>query len=63
VEPFRCEKGFERGDTTVTVNVPYGVSELFDFQNYEPERLVEAALSAARRSSTFGPTPPSAWAI
>ena len=40
-EPFRVMKGFDADDTTVTVNVPYGVCELFDFQNHEPELLIE----------------------
>jgi hypothetical protein len=45
--PFRVQYGFDRSDTTVTVNVPYGVCELFDFQNYQPERLIECFATVA----------------
>jgi hypothetical protein len=38
---YRVERGFSREQSTVTVNVPYGVTELFDFQNCDPELLVE----------------------
>jgi hypothetical protein len=38
---YRVERGFSAEQSTVTVNVPYGVTELFDFQNHDPERLVE----------------------
>lgn len=40
-EPWRVQQGFSAESTTVTVNVPYGVCELFDFQNWEPDKLVE----------------------
>ncbi len=38
---YRVERGFAPEQSTVTVNVPYGVCELFDFQNHEPELLIE----------------------
>jgi hypothetical protein len=39
--PYRVQQGFKAEDTTVTVNVPYGMTELFDFQNSDPELLIE----------------------
>jgi hypothetical protein len=40
-EPFRVQMGYAPESSTVTVNVPYGVVELFDFLNYDPELVVE----------------------
>jgi hypothetical protein len=40
-EPWRVQQGFGRDESTVTVNVPYGMTEFFDFQNHDPERLIE----------------------
>lgn len=39
--PYRIEQGFDAAQSTVTVNVPYGACELFDFQNSDPELLIE----------------------
>jgi hypothetical protein len=39
-DPWRVRQGFPATSTTVTVNVPYGVCELFDFQNWEPDKLI-----------------------
>jgi len=38
-EPFRVAKGFSREETTVTVHAPYGIAEVYDFYNTEPEAL------------------------
>ena len=35
------QQGFGRDESTVTVNVPYGMTEFFDFQNSDPELLIE----------------------
>ena len=48
--PFRVERGFSHEETTVTLNVPYGVTELFDFQNSDPELLVENFATVAATS-------------
>ncbi len=48
--PFRVERGFSAEQSTVTVNVPYGVTELFDFQNHDPELLVENFATVAATS-------------
>lgn len=40
-DPWRVQQGFDLADTTVTVNVPYGMTEFFDFQNSDPELLIE----------------------
>jgi hypothetical protein len=47
---FRVLQGFPATSTTVTVNVPYGICELFDFQNYEPERLIEIFATVSSNS-------------
>lgn len=39
--PWRVQQGFSESDTTVTVNVPYGMTEFFDFKNSDPELLIE----------------------
>ncbi|MFC0527290.1 UGSC family (seleno)protein [Phytohabitans kaempferiae] len=41
-EPWRVQQGFAREQSTVTVNVPYGMTEFFDFQNSDPDKLVES---------------------
>ena len=38
-DPWRVQQGFTLDDSTVTVNVPYGMTEFFDFQNSDPELL------------------------
>lgn len=40
-QPWRVQQGFAADDTTVTVNVPYGMTEFFDFKNSEPERIID----------------------
>jgi hypothetical protein len=40
-DSWRVQMGFAKSDSTVTVNVPYGMTEFFDFKNHEPERLIE----------------------
>ncbi|MSQ25215.1 MAG: hypothetical protein EXR49_02910 [Dehalococcoidia bacterium] len=47
-EPYRVSKGYSKDATIVTVNVPYGVCELFDFQNHDPNKLIKVFGSAAR---------------
>ena len=34
--PYHVTKGYAEDASVVTVNVPYGVCELFDFQNHDP---------------------------
>ena len=60
-QSFSEYKGFAADDTTVTVNVPYGVAELFDFQNYEPEKLVECFATLA--SNTCGSPSNGVWLV
>ena len=38
-DPWRVQQGFALDDSTVTVNVPYGMTEFFDFKNSDPELL------------------------
>jgi hypothetical protein len=40
-EPWRVQQGYSLEDSTVTVNVPYGMTEFFDFENHDPELLIE----------------------
>jgi hypothetical protein len=39
--PWRVDQGFNKEDTTVSVTVPYGMTEFFDFKNSDPEILIE----------------------
>jgi hypothetical protein len=59
--PFRVQQGYSQAETTVTVNVPYGVCELFDFQNYEPEKLIECFATVA--SNTCGSPSNGVWLV
>lgn len=44
--PHHVEKGFDAAASTVTVQFIYGICDLFDFQSYEPEPLVDVFSSA-----------------
>src|SRR4029078_1611294 len=57
--PFRVMEGFTAAESTVTVNVPYGVCELFDFQNHDPELLVESFATVTR--NVVGAPSPGGW--
>ena len=50
-EPFRVFQGFPKESTTVTVVVPYGVSEVWDFRNYDPEQMIGVYCSAIRNGA------------
>ncbi|HXC39991.1 MAG TPA: hypothetical protein VN667_13715 [Burkholderiales bacterium] len=39
--PWRVQFGFAPEDSTVSVNVPYGMTEFFDFKNSDPEKVIE----------------------
>jgi hypothetical protein len=60
-QPYRVEQGFGLEDSTVTVNVPYGQCELFDFQNSDPERLIENFATVT--SNACGAPNPGIWLI
>ena len=53
--------GFGVGESTVTVNVPYGMTEFFDFQNHDPDRLIETW--ATLTSQACGTPSAGAWLI
>ncbi len=59
--PFRVAEGFAAEESTVTVNVPYGVCELFDFQNHDPELLVESYATVTR--NVAGSPSPGVWLV
>jgi hypothetical protein len=59
--PFRVAEGFDASESTVTVNVPYGVCELFDFQNHDPELLVESFATVTR--NVAGSPSPGVWLV
>jgi hypothetical protein len=40
-DSWRMQMRFQQGESTVSVNVPYGMTEFFDFKNHDPELLVE----------------------
>lgn len=60
-EPWRVQQGFGIEESTVTVNVPYGMTELFDFQNSDPELLIESWSTLT--SHTCGTPSAGAWLI
>src|SRR4029079_8503368 len=59
--PFREMEGFDASESTVTVNVPYGVCELFDFQNHDPELLIESYATVTR--NVAGSPSPGVWLV
>jgi hypothetical protein len=59
--PFRVQEGYGVDESTVTVNVPYGVCELFDFQNFDPELLVESYATVTR--NVAGSPSPGVWLV
>ncbi len=50
-ESYRVSKGYSPETSIATVNVPYGVCELFDFQNHDPELLIETFSSAINNAA------------
>lgn len=59
--PWRVQQGYGLDDTTVTVNVPYGMTEFFDFKNSDPELLIETW--ATLTSQACGTPAAGAWLI
>jgi hypothetical protein len=60
-DSWRVQQGFSPDDTTVTVNVPYGMTEFFDFKNSDPELLIETL--ATLTSQACGTPAAGAWLI
>ncbi len=60
-DSWRVQQGFKPHDTTVTVNVPYGMTELFDFQNSDPELLIEGW--ATLSSNAVGSPAQAVWLV
>jgi hypothetical protein len=60
-DSWRVQQGFGPEDSTVTVNVPYGMTEFFDFQNSTPEGLIETW--ATLTSQACGTPSAGAWLI
>jgi hypothetical protein len=60
-DSWRVQQGFASDDSTVTVNVPYGMTEFFDFKNSDPELLVEAL--ATLTANTCGAPSHGAWLV
>jgi hypothetical protein len=60
-ESFRVTQGFTSQESTVTLNVPYGVCELFDFENHDPESLIESYATVTR--NIVGSPTPGVWLI
>jgi hypothetical protein len=59
--PFRVTQGYGIDESTVTVHVPYGVCELFDFQNHDPELLIESFATVTR--NVVGSPNPGVWLV
>ncbi len=60
-DPWRVQQGFGFDESTVTVNVPYGMTEFFDFENSEPERVIEVL--ATLTAQACGTPSAGAWLI
>ena len=60
-QPWRVQQGFSADDSTVSVNVPYGMTEFFDFKNSTPELLIETW--ATLTSHACGTPAAGAWLI
>jgi hypothetical protein len=60
-DPWRVQQGFAADQSTVTVNVPYGMTEFYDFQNSDPELLIESL--ATLTSNSCGTPSAGAWLI
>jgi hypothetical protein len=60
-EPWRIQQGFNAQQSTVTVNVPYGMTEFFDFKNSDPDLLIETW--ATLTSQACGTPAAGAWLI
>jgi hypothetical protein len=60
-DPWRVRQGFALDQSTVTVNVPYGMTEFFDFQNSTPELLIESWSTLT--SHSVGTPAAGAWLI
>jgi hypothetical protein len=60
-DPWRVQQGFGLDESTVTVNVPYGMTEFFDFKNSTPELLIETW--ATLSSQACGTPAAGAWLI
>jgi hypothetical protein len=60
-DSWRVQQGFSAEQSTVSVNVPYGMTEFFDFQNSEPEKLIETW--ATLTSHACGTPSAGAWLI
>ena len=58
---WREQQGFAAEDSTVTVNVPYGMTEFFDFKNSDPDLLIETL--ATLTANTCGAPSHGAWLI
>ncbi|MBV1917174.1 MAG: hypothetical protein KUG65_03825 [Sphingomonadaceae bacterium] len=60
-DSWRVQQGFSAEDSTVSVNVPYGMTEFFDFKNSDPQLLVETL--ATLTTNTCGSPSHGAWLI
>ena len=60
-DSWRVQQGFATEESTVTVNVPYGMTEFFDFKNTDPELLIETLSTLT--ANTCGAPSHGAWLI
>jgi len=59
--PWRVDQGFSKEETTVSVTVPYGMTEFFDFKNSDPEILIECLATLV--SQNCGSASQGTWLI
>ena len=60
-DSWRVQQGFAQDESTVTVNVPYGMTEFYDFKNSTPELLIETW--ATLTTQACGTPAAGAWLI
>src|ERR1051326_5375040 len=46
--PYHVDLGYDREQSTATIHFVYGLCELHDFENHDPDRLMQVFASAAR---------------
>jgi hypothetical protein len=58
---WREQQGFAKSQSTVTINVPYGMTEYYDFKNSDPELMIETLSTLT--ANTCGSPSHGAWLI
>lgn len=59
-DPNHVDLGYDREESTVTVQFVYGLCEVHDFESQEPEQLIEVMATAAKN---LGQVPTAMWLL